>query len=277
VIDPSTFNLLLVLISITDMSTATLVWMMQCISPHLTIDHNAFNQYLDQYNRWLFRIRFACTSHHQTRWDRVKSYLPSMPSIPYINPTPDNLDPPKRDPPHAHPEFDFSWGTGPLVDSFGGMYHLNGTHMRLPGHEDVETYDEKEEVYVWKRIRELGLTNEYIHPIVYHRSIVHGWDKHSPLRKHWNREHRRGEDGKARFWWYMDNEKDDIALPEWAILPDGETRPNFERAWYRRCEKSKKTLEKLGVVEGFGKGDFLECLDRDIDFGSDVKLPNEWP
>jgi hypothetical protein len=268
---------LLVLIFVTDMSTATLAWMLQCISPHLAIDHDAFNRYMDQYKRWLFRIRFACTYHHQNTWENVKSYIPGMPIIPFINPAPSDLDPPRRDPPHAHPNFDFSWGTGPLVDSFGGMYHLNGIHSRSPGHEDVETYDEEEEVYIWKPIRELGLTNEYIHPIVYHRSIIHGWDKHSPLREQWNREHRHGNDGRARFWWYRDNEKDTIALPEWAILPDSEARPNFERAWYRRCEKTKKTLDKLAEVEEYGKKDFLECLDEKIDFGFDDKPQNQWP
>jgi hypothetical protein len=259
------------------MSTATLAWMLQCISPHLAIDQEAFNKYLEQYHRWLFRIRFACTYHHQTTWENMKSYLPSMPSIPFIKPTSSELDPPKRDPPHSHTEFDFGWGTGPLVDSFGGMYHLNGSHMRVPGHESVELYDDKENVYHWKPIRKVGETNEYIHPIMLHRSIAHGWDKHSPLKEHWNREHRRGTDGKARFWWYKDNEKDTIALPEWAILPDLDGKPNFERAWYMKCEKTEKTLEALKKVKEYGTNDFLACLDKEIDFGFDNKPQNEWP
>jgi uncharacterized protein (DUF2235 family) len=257
-----------------DISTATLVWMLQCISPLLAIDQVAFNNQIDQYQRWLYRIRFACTYHHPNMWDGVKGFLPI---IPLLNPAPSGLEAPKRDPPHPHPEFDFSWGTGPLVDSFGGIYLLNGSHPRRPGHEDVEVYDEKEDAYEWKSLRKLGRTNEYIHPIVFHRSIVHGWDKHSPLRKGWKREHRHGEDGKARFWWYMKKEDETIALPEWAILRDVPERPNFERAWYKKCEKTKRTLEKLDAMEGDGANDFLEILDRDIDFGFDDKPQSQWP
>jgi len=260
-----------------DLSTATLAWMLQCISPHLAIDQEAYSNYLKQYQRWLWRIRYACTYYHDTAWDKVRSYLPNMPNIPVINPAPSELDPPKRDPPHAHLNFEFGWGIGPLVDSFGGMYHLNGSHTRVPGHEDVETYDDEEGHYHWKPIRDFGTTNEYIHPITHYRSIVHGWDKHSPLKAHWNREQWRGTDGKDRFWWYMEGEKDKIALPEWAILPDQEGKPNFERAWYEKCEKSKATLDALSKVEEYGKEDFLAALDRKIDFGFDNKPQNQWP
>lgn len=256
------------------MSTATLAWMLQCIAPHLTIEKEAYHGYLDQYKRWLSRIRFACTYHHDTMWDKARSYIPA---IPFIGSEPSEIDPPRRDPPHVHPEFDFSWGTGPLVDSFGGMYHLNGTHKRIPGHEGVEIYDKEEGVYNWTPLSELGRTHEYIHPIVLHRSLVHGWDKHSPLKDGWHREHRRGEDGKARYWWYMDGEKDTVALPEWAVLPDSPGKKNFERAWYNKCEKTKNTLEKLGAIKEYGPNDFLATLDKEIDFGFDNKPQNEWP
>jgi hypothetical protein len=262
---------------VTDLSTATLVWMLQCISPHLTIDQEAFDGYLDQYNRWLTRIRFACTYHHQTTWENIKSYLPSIPYIPLINPAPSGIEPPKRDAPHAHPELDFSWGAGPLVDSFGGMYHLNGTHTRMPGHEDAETYDAAAKEYKWSPIRALGRTNEYIHPITYHRSLVHGWDAHSPLQKGWKRKAERGADGKARFWWYMHGEEKKIELPEWAILPNLPGRPNFERQWYLKCEQSEGTRAKLSCVKEYGEKDFLEVLDEEIDFGFDNKPQNQWP
>jgi len=262
---------------IADVSTATLAWMLQCVSPHLAIDHGAYTEYLSQYNRWLQRIRYACTYHHQSTWDKATSFLPNMPQIPFINPAPSTLDLPKRDPPHAHPEFDFGWGAGALVDSFGGMYYLNGSHMRVPGHEDVEAYNENEKHYHWKPLRDLGLTNEYIHPIVHHRSIIRGWDKHSPLKEGWNRGHWRGDDGKERFWWYKDGEKDKIALPEWAILPDQHDRANFERAWYAKCEKTKKTRDALQKMKEFGEEDFLASLDQKIDFGFDNKHQNQWP
>lgn len=253
--------------------------MLQCISPHLTIDREAFELYLAQYKRWLFRIRYACTYHHETWGDRAWSYVPKLPTIPFLNPGPDELISPRRDPPHAHVEFDFSWGTGPLVDPFGGMYIFNGTQPRMPGHEEVEMYDDTAKENLWKPIRNYGQTNEYIHPIVYYRHLVRGWDAHSPLKDGWNREHWRGKkDGRARFWWYKNGEKETCALPEWAILPNvSEKEYNFERKWYNECEKTKKTLDALAKVKDFGSKDFLTTLDGKIEFGFDNKPQNLWP
>lgn len=227
--------------------------------------------------RWLSHISYACTYHHRTLRDKAISRLPRPPKVPFVRYPPSQLNPPRRDPPHAHTNFDFGWGVGPLLDSFKGMYHLLGSHTRVPGHEDVEIYDEEEKHYHWKPIRDIGETNEYIHPIVHYRSIARGWDKHSPLKDGWVRDHWRGTDGKARFWWYKEGEKDKIVLPEWAILPDQEGKPNFERAWYLKCEKSQKTVAALRKVEEYSKDDFLEALDRKIDFGFDDKPQNQWP
>jgi hypothetical protein len=262
-----------------NISTAALCWMLQCISPHLAIDRNAFTLYLAQYKRWLFRIRYACTYHHDSFLDKAWDLIPKLPRIPFINRGSAELPRRRRDPPHAHTEFDFSWGTGPLNDSYGGIYLFNGTHMRIPGHEDVEEYDEQFKEPVWTSLRGLGDTNEYIHPIAYFRSLVRGWDPHSPLKAGWNREDWRGkQDGKVRFWWYKDGEKEKCALPEWAILPDKSGEEfNFERKWYNECEKTKKTLDKLAGVKGFGSRDFLEVLDETIDFGFDERPQNIWP
>jgi hypothetical protein len=262
-----------------DISTATFCWMIQCVSPHLAIDQNAYKLYLDQYQRWLFRIRYACTYHHPKIQDTVTNNIPSftkMPNIPIIDSGGPDTDTPKRDPPHEHPEHDFGWGTGPIENSMTAMYQVNGTHTRIPGHEDVETYDEAKQENRWKSLRELGNTNEYIHPIVHHRRLVRGWEPNSPFKKGWNRDHWRGADGQARFWWYMDGEKDKIALPEWTIMPDTEESINFERGWYKRCEKTKKTLDALSAVKDIGKEDFLEVLDRKNDFAFDKSL-NQWP
>ncbi|CAO2657027.1 Nn.00g058300.m01.CDS01 [Neocucurbitaria sp. VM-36] len=259
-------------------SETTLCWMLQCISPHLTIDREAFELYLAQYKRWLFRIRYACTYHHETFADKAWSYVPKLPSIPILNPGPDELAEPRRDPPHAHADFDFSWGTGPLVDSFGGMYHLNGTQPRVPGHEDVEIYNEKAKEPKWTPLRDLGQTNEYIHPIVRHRQLVRGWDKHSPLQNGWHRDHWRGDDGKHRYWWFKKDERETCALPEWAILPDVSNKEyNFERKWYNECEKTKKTLDQLAKDTDIGPNDFLKTLDQNIEFGFDNKPQNLWP
>lgn len=252
--------------------------MLQCISPHLTIDRTEFGLYVEQYKRWLYRIRHACTYHHKTAFEKAWGYVPKLPYIPIINPGPDELAPPSRDPVHTHPDFDFSWGTGPLVDSFGGLYHLNGTHMRIPGHESVEAYDEQAKEPRWKPLRSLGQTNEYIHPIVLHRSLVHGWDPHSPLKTDWERENYDGDDGKTRFWWFKKGEKKSCALPEWAILHDvSEDEFNFERKWYGECEKTAKTIDQLGKNDVYGKKDFLEVLDKGIEFGFDNKPQNLWP
>lgn len=252
--------------------------MLQCISPHLAIDREAFEQQIAQYKRWLFRIRYACTYHHTTLTERVMGFLPKMPRIPLIHEGPDEFDPPPRDPVHAHPDFDFSWGTGALIDSYTPFYRLNGMHVRVPGHEEVEEYDKasKEPKDKWLITR--GPTNEYIHPIVYMRSLVRGWDSHSPLRTGWIRDHWRGTDGKERYWWHKDGEKHLCVIPEWAILPHlSDTEYNFERYWYNECEKTKKTADALAKVEAFGTNDFLETLDKHIDFGFDSKPQNLWP
>ncbi|KAF1946326.1 hypothetical protein EJ02DRAFT_249820 [Clathrospora elynae] len=259
-----------------NISTATFCWMLQCISPHLTIDRTAFDLFIKQYKRWLFRIRYACTYHHPTFAEKAWSYLPKLPTIPIINPGPEELAPPRRDPPHAHMDFDFSWGTGPLVDAYEGIFLLNGPYTRMPDHESVEKYDNKLKEQSWELLRTLGKTNEYVHPIVYHRSLVHGWDAHSPL-KDWSRDHREDKDGKHRYWWHENGGSE--ALPEWAILPDTSTEEfNFERMWYNQCEKTKKTLDKLAGAKGFGPNkDFLSVLDEHIDFGFDNKPQNIWP
>ncbi|KAF1830343.1 hypothetical protein BDW02DRAFT_104799 [Decorospora gaudefroyi] len=262
-----------------NISTASLCWMLECISPYLTIDRSAFQRYIAQYKRWLFRIRYACTYHHESSLEKALQYIPRLPIIPIINPGSDALEAPRRDPPHTHPDFDFSWGTGPLIDSYAGIYYLNGSYTRMPGHEEVEVYDEDLKQPRWMSLRQLGDTNEYIHPIVYFRSLVHGWDKHSPLKERWNRKNEEGKDGKTRFWWYMDREEEKCVLPEWAVLPDANPEEfNFERKWYNECEKTKKTLDKLAGVPEFGPGkDFLEVLDKQIEFGFAGQLPNIWP
>ncbi|CBX95313.1 similar to peptidoglycan binding domain containing protein [Plenodomus lingam JN3] len=259
-----------------NISTATLCWMLQCISPHLTIDRTAFEAWLAQYKRWLFRIRYACTYHHEGWGEWALSFVPN---IPIINPGPSELAPPRRDPPHRHSDFDFGWGTGRLADSYTAMYHLNGSpYTRQPGHERVENYDDKAQAHKWTPLTKMGPTNEYIHPIVHHRSLTHGWDAHSPLKDKWNRDHWRGKDGNRRFWWYKDGERETCALPEWAILPNtSDEEYNFERKWYSECEKSEKTLGLLKKAEGFGDEDFLTVLDRQIDFGFDAQPQTQWP
>ncbi|KAL6712012.1 hypothetical protein ACN47E_003055 [Coniothyrium glycines] len=258
-----------------NLATATLCWMLQCVSPHLTIDREAYNLFLAQYKRWLYKLKFACTYHHKTTFEKFLALVPKLPSIPFINEAPDEFAPPPRVAPHLHKDFDFSWGTGPLIDSYTTMYRLNGEHRRTPGHEKIEEYDKTTKQPSLQLLTKRGATNEYIHPIVYFRSQVLGWDTHSPLTKakKWERDHWRSADGKERYWWYMEGERESCPLPEWAILPDASPQEfNFERKWFRECDKIEKKIDEFGK-----NNDFLETLDEVVDFGFDKKAQNLWP
>jgi hypothetical protein len=247
-----------------ELSTATFCWMLQCISPHLTIDQTAFHAYMAQYQRWLARVRYACTFHHETWLDWAASKIPN---IPLINPAPDPLGPPKRDPPHQHPDFDYGYGTGPIVDSFTKMYYLNGSATRVPGHCSIEMYDEDEKEYKLTEVNGYGQTNEYIHPICHYRRIMRGPEPHDPLGD-FERFFEESPDkkGEGRFWWRKKGDREDQKLPEWMILEHvDEGEVNFERSWYHMCEKDEAKLEKLRR-EGYEK-DWLECLDEKNDFG----------
>ncbi|KAJ4287371.1 hypothetical protein N0V90_012770 [Kalmusia sp. IMI 367209] len=242
-----------------NLSTATWAWMLQCISPYLTIDQDAFKASLSQYQHFLARIRYACTYHHTTWMDTITSKIPT---IPILNPETNPLLPPRRDPAHTHPEFDYGWGTGPIVDSYTGMYLLNGSLPRVPGKLQTEIYDVKNEVAALDDISKHGETNEYIHPICEYRKIVRGKEDDSAL-KLFTRKHEKSVDGtEGRFWWYREGRR----LPEWVILDHkDEGVVNFERTWYEMCERSEKTTTRLKDA-GY-EMDFLVALDEKIDFG----------
>ncbi|PVI08262.1 hypothetical protein DM02DRAFT_723093 [Periconia macrospinosa] len=249
------------------LSTATFAWMLHVISPHVTIDQSAFKTYMAQYQRWLDRVRYACTYHHSNFTDKVFSKIPT---IPIINPAVDPHAPPRRDPPHPHEEFEYGWGTGPIKDSYGGMYMINGTAPRVPGACQAEIFNEKAKEYKLDDISKYGETNEYIHPICEYRKIIRGDEPNGALRN-FTRKYEKSN-GKGRFWWYRNGSTKPI--PEWVILEhhehikgagvseDGEV--NFERAWYEQCEKNKKKLDVLSAA-GYEK-DFLDALDEKNDF-----------
>lgn len=244
--------------------------MLQCISPHLAIDAAGFNAWMSQYKRWQARIRYACTYHHTTWLDNVKSYIPN---IPVLNPETSPLEEPRRDPQHPH-DFDYGWGTGPIVDSYGGMYKLAGAVPRVPGHCKAEFYDEHEGATKLDDINKFGETHEYIHPICEYRRIVRSYEENSALRT-WTRQFKANEgSNKGRFWWVKNDTK--VRLPEWVILEhgtyggqdlDGDSKGeiNFERAWYQECEKKDNVLEAFRAA-GYEK-DFLGMVDEKVDFG----------
>lgn len=268
--------------------------MLQCISPHLTIDPVAYTALIEKQRHWLIRVRYACTYRHPSSIPLPQRFRNALPYVPFLNEAPSELAPPPRVAPHSHPDFDYGWGVGPLSDSFRGIYHLNGIHVRDPGHEAIEVYQRDKEEHVWTPLAKLGRTNEYIHPIVYHRMLVRGWDKHSPLKNGWVRLHRRLEtDGRSRFWWCKVGEQGEAfvdgkvgkALPEWAILPESgrSGEKNYEREWYGLCEKTARTLKALGDAEDMeeldeeGNVDFLKSLDAKIDFQGAEMEAVSWP
>ncbi|KAF1951904.1 hypothetical protein CC80DRAFT_495790 [Byssothecium circinans] len=249
------------------LSTATFAWMLQVISPHLTIDQSAFKSHMDQYKRWRDHVRYACTYHHAGWTDWIASKLPT---IPIINPAPDPLAPPKRDPVHTHPKFDYGWGTGPIVDSYEGLYKLAGPLPRVPGACKMDIYDPKSKEYKPDDLSKYGETNEYIHPICEYRKVIRGKEDNSAL-KAFTRKYEK-TNGKGRFWWYRDGSQK--PLPEWVILEHHEHAAgvgvseagevNFERAWYEQCELSQERRDKLKAA-GYEK-DFLDALDEKNDF-----------
>lgn len=237
--------------------------MLQCISPHLTIDQTLFTAWTNQCQRWLDRIRYACTYHHPTILDNIKSNLPT---VPLINPATSPLTPPKRDPPHTHPEFDYGWGTGPIIDSYTSFYLLAGAVPRVPGHCQAEIYDHQKEEEGLDDINKYGETNEYIHPICQYRNILRGPGENSALKeftRKFQANPNAAKEGEGRFWWYKNGETK--GLPEWVILAHKDGEVNYERTWYEMCEKTPKALETLKKA-GYDK-DFLEVLDSKCDFG----------
>jgi hypothetical protein len=257
------------LTSLPDLSMATFCWMLQCISPYLTIDQTAFHASMAQYERWLNRIRYNCTYHHDGWTDWLKSKIPN---IPVINPAPTGLEEPKTDPAHTHPDFDYGWGTGPIVDSYTGIYRLAGELRRVPGQCRAELYDDKKEEYVLADINQFGETNEYIHPICHYRDIVRGPEPSSALID-FKRFYESNENGKGRFWWQKGTAK---KLPEWAILEHEDNEVNFERTYYAKCEKTQEKMKVLKERGGYDK-DFLATLDEKIDFGIKGKKGWEYP
>ncbi|KAF2118172.1 hypothetical protein BDV96DRAFT_488040 [Lophiotrema nucula] len=250
------------------LSTATVCWMLQCIDPYLTIDRAAFKQTMLQYERWLQKVRYACTYHHKTWKDTAKSFIPN---IPVIHPAPNELTPPRRDPPHTH-DHSHGWGCGDIVDSYGGMYKLQGPLARVPGHCQAEIYNPKKKEYVLEDIHLFGETNEYIHPICHYRDLIRGPEPLSALRD-FKRQKHPAKDGKVRFWW--NHNSDNKPLPEWVILKDADGDWNFERYFYHQSEKTATTLLKLKKA-GYEK-DWLETLDDEIDFTVGAKQGHEYP
>lgn len=168
------------------------------------------------------------------------------------------------------------------------MYALNGTHPRAPGFEESETYNKKTSNFEWVKLSDLGETNEYIHPLVFHRKTVVGW--HEWTTKHPLIEWERTFD-EGRWWWHRradsDKKNRERWLPEWVIHPQADSEINYERAWYNEAKSMEaqfsavKGLEKVKRVNPFKtptfveEVDFLKKLDGEVDFARVVQTL--WP
>ncbi|KAF2627939.1 hypothetical protein BU25DRAFT_340761 [Macroventuria anomochaeta] len=276
-----------------NISVATLTWMLQCIAPHLDVDRTAFQEYLNQYEAWLTDVRKHCTYHHIKDEGYIEWAWNKVPDVPYIGHEPSPLDPPKRaKTPHEHKDFDFGWGVGPIVDSFTKMYHLNGTRPRQPGHEEMEINGEWVPIAGIKGSKDhppTGYeTNEYIHPLVQHRFEIRDWQKYSwpfrttPPLEGWERWYEVGLDKRQRYWWQKNSDKPNKEgrfgkkLPEWAILPHpSTTEKNFERMWYEAAQRMGHSLSQIHKKRDEGKEDYLQALDKNIDFKLGAKAQNE--
>lgn len=262
------------------MATTSFVWMLQCIAPHITINQDTFVASMDQYQRWCDGVKYACTYHHETTWDKMKSLIPNFPFI-NNNPGPDHLSDPKRDPPHNHLDFDYGWGSGNIVDSFAGIYRLAKSVSRIPGQCKIDVYDAKRDRHEVRPISEKGHTHEYIHPICRYRDIVRGPEPGSAL-KSFTRKFIPGAGGRGLYRWFNDD-GDSVGIPEWVILEHADDEFNYERYWYNQCKNQKteaaeqKLLKALETDAPGHTGDWLEGLDERVDFGVGKKEAWDYP
>jgi hypothetical protein len=247
--------------------------MLQVISPYITIDQDGFHASMVQYQRWLDRVRYACTYHHAGWKDWIQA---KVPKIPFINTVDDSLTPPKKDPPHAHPNFDYGWGIGNIVDSYGGFYRLAGAVPRIPGHCQAEIFDPEKDEHVLVDINRYGKTNEYIHPICAYRNLIRGIGPNSPL-YNFDRKFEVNKDGdrkgKGKYLWY--HKDDSESIPEWVIMRHKDEDVNFERSWYGQCEQTENTIKLLEAAKV--KKDWLEEIDEKVDFGVGDKSGYVYP
>ncbi|KAF2187608.1 hypothetical protein K469DRAFT_725126 [Zopfia rhizophila CBS 207.26] len=217
------------------LANITFAWMLQCISPYLTIDLKVFENHKQDYTLWLKTAATNCTRHHETWLDWAWKKVPFV--------SPNELDPPRQDPPHTHDTVDFGWGTGPTPDSLEGfIYEWAGGEDRKPGNCDIDVWHPSEGEYKLEPASNYGVTNEYIHPVTAYRQFdINNRDKKDPKKaipfekKNKNIEGRAFEarelvkGGKkfSRYWW----KKGDVYLPEWVILSHRKNEVDFERMW----------------------------------------------
>jgi hypothetical protein len=159
-----------------------------------------------------------------------------------------------------------------MPDSLTGlMYNYAGAVPREPGSCTVDVWEEGK--YVEKPIKDVGITNEYIHPVTAYRQFDYnnapkqevGWlksmtssapppkDLTKPQIPFEKKDHKINgriliEDDSAnakQYYW----QKRDVLLPEWIILDHKAGQVDFERMWLDvgdgRADDESKWLKML--------------------------------
>lgn len=211
------------------MANITFAWMLQCISPYIEIDIDTFQTHVVDYQVWLDEVEHRCMRHHPSQEGYGEWLYNKVAGTPINEPKP-----------HSH-IIDRGWGTGPMPDSLAGvMYNYAGGVERTPGSCKVEVWENGN--YIEKPIRDVGITNEYIHPVTAYRRFDYnnspkqslGWfesmksssrplkDLTKPQVPFEQRKHEIqgrtliGSDGidMKQFCWL----NEDVPLPKWHIL-----------------------------------------------------------
>jgi len=220
------------------MANVTFAWMLQCISPYLTIDLDVFRTHIVDYQIWLDEAENHCTRHHPSQ----EGYGEWA----YCKVTGTHSQRVSKE--HTH-TIDRGWGTGPMYDSLAGvMYNYSGGLDRRPGYCTVDASKDG------TPINKLGITNEYIHPVTAYRQFDYnnspkqaaGWfskissalplkDLKGPQIPFEKKDHEIKDriliaDKKVKakqYYW----KKGDVLLPEWVILDQVDGQVDFERMW----------------------------------------------
>lgn len=136
------------------------------------------------------------------------------------------------------------WAVGPIIDSLSGAMRLGGSLRRIPG----DTIDENK-----KRLRDLGKTNEFIHPCVYYRQ--QHFEKtatkyENEFLENFERKSRQTEDGSRR-WEWVHKAEPKFSVAEYVIPPTTPTLPKRTERDVVHDDEAKTFLKQLDAEYGF--------------------------
>jgi len=230
------------------MAYITFAWMVECIRPFLAFNETAIAQSLNEYRYLLENINCKNNHHH----DPTKQ--PGLISRVYngvYNSLPSVFEKPPQAP------LAVGWGTADYVDSYQGVMALAGEKRRQPGQCETEVYVENKSM-VWKYVsgdvlmeakllKDLGETNEKVHPVArFRREKLEKGKKDTGGLQGW--EYREKAGGKG-FEWF----KGDLVLDEYVIQSSRGEVGNFlnvERLIACDVEEAVGFLKKTDIVNG---------------------------